>query len=61
MPNKEARNALIEKGYRAGKTYAVLAVEFEISVTRVRQIIAKREMNRRTIAVRGDRPLRGKG
>lgn len=59
MTHKEARNVLIEGGRRAGKTYAALAKEFDISEARVGQILAKREMQRRIIAMRLERPLRG--
>jgi len=56
--SKAARNALIDKKHRDGATMSSLASEFGISPTRVRDILAKMERNRRTIAQRLEAPLR---
>ena len=56
--SKAARNAQIEKKHREGATMSSIASEFGISPTRVRDVLAKLERNRRTISRRLEAPLR---
>ncbi|OJY61660.1 MULTISPECIES: hypothetical protein [unclassified Rhizobium] len=55
---KAARNILIEKRRQEGATMKSIALEFNISVSRVQQVLAIRERNRRKIARRLEAPLR---
>lgn len=56
--SKAARNALIEQRRSEGVTLANLASEFGVSSSRIRDILAKRERNRKIIAWRLEAPLR---
>ncbi|NTI17041.1 hypothetical protein G6L29_15480 [Agrobacterium rhizogenes] len=55
---KASRNLLIEKRRREGATMKSIAEEFGISVSRVQQLLAIGERNRRKIARRLEAPLR---
>lgn len=54
----KTRNALIEQKRREGATMKALATEFNISPSRVQQILARGERNRRRVAHRLEAPLR---
>jgi len=56
--SKATRNAQIEAAYKGGTSVAALASEFDLSQTRVRQILSRREHARRTIKRRLVAPLR---
>jgi Mor family transcriptional regulator len=53
-----ARNAEIEKLHSEGVSYAALARQFELSPSRVQQIIANTRRMRKRLQVRLDAPLR---
>ena len=59
MTNKGLRNIEIEKERESGDTYAVIARRHGISKSRVQQILARQERNRRVIQDRLSAPLRG--
>lgn len=55
---KGARNAEMEKLHSEGATYAALARQFELSPSRVQQIIARTKRMRRRIQAQLEAPLR---
>lgn len=58
MVGKGARNAEIEKLYREGASYAELARQFDLSPSRVSQIVANRERMRSRLEIGLNAPLR---
>jgi len=57
-PSKAARNARIEAAHKGGASISALAVEFNLSQSRVRQVLINLEHARRTISRRLEAPLR---
>jgi Mor family transcriptional regulator len=58
MAWKGARNVEIEKLHSEGASYAALARQFELSPSRVQQIIANTRRMRKRLQARLDAPLR---
>jgi len=56
--SKAIRNAQIEAAHNGGASVSALAAEFDLSQTRVRQILIRRKHARRSIQERLDAPLR---
>lgn len=58
MVNKGARNNEIERLHAEGATFAALARQYELSPSRVAQIVARTRRTRKTLAIRLAAPLR---